>query len=164
MDDPRLPAPRTSSRTLAIVVLAALIAVAVAGIMIAALRGRSEAPDAVSPPPGASASKSTPASGNPNHVMFSAASDQLSPDAVDQIKSMADSTKTASSAIVLSAKIEAGSNSAARMDLAKKRINAVRRALLSDGISPGRVRVEVAEYPAGRFPPREADIVEMNLR
>jgi len=72
--------------------------------------------------------------------------------------------KNATSAIVLSAKIEAGSNSAARMELAKKRINAVRRALLSDGISPGRVRVEVAEYPAGRFPPREADIVEMNLR
>jgi len=163
MDDPRLPAPRTSSRTLAIVVLAALIAVAVAGIMIAALRGRSEVPEA-SAASAPSGSRSTPASGNPNHVLFSGDSDQLSPDAVDQIKSMADSTKTATSAIVLSAKIEAGSNSAARMDLAKKRINAVRRALLDGGISPGRVRVEVAEYPVGRFPPREADIVEMNLR
>jgi hypothetical protein len=164
MDDPRLPAPRTASRTLAIVALAALIAVAVAAIMIAALRGRSEATDTVSTTPAASGSKSTPASGDPNHVMFSVDSDELSPGAVEQIKSMAESTKNATSAIVLAAKIEAGSNSAARMELAKKRINAVRRALLSNGISPARVRVEVAEYPAGRFLPREADIIEMNLR
>jgi len=164
MDDPRLAAPRSSSRTIAIVVLAALIAIAVAAIMIAALRGRSEAPDAVAAASAASASTSTPPSGNPNHVLFAADSDQLSPAAVEQIKSMAESTKNETSAVVLSGKIEAASDRAGRMDLAKKRINAVRRALLDRGIAPARVRVEVAEYPVGRVPPREADIVEMNLR
>ena len=72
--------------------------------------------------------------------------------------------KNATGDVVLSGKIEATSDRAARMDLTKKRINVVRRALQSQGVSPGRMRVEVAEYPVGRVPPREADSVEINLR
>ena len=168
MDELQKPSPRISSRTLAIVVVALLIAVAIAGIMMALMRGRSEAPGTVStasPSPSASAAsapKATPT--DLTHILFAANSDQLSPLAVDQIKGMAESTKGATSAVVLSGKIESTSDRAARMDLAKKRINAVRRALQADGIAPGRFRVEIAEYPVGRVPPREVDMVEMNLR
>jgi len=65
---------------------------------------------------------------------------------------------------VLSGKIESASDRTARMDLAKKRITVVRRALQAHGIEPGRLRVEVAEYPVGVVPPREADIIEMYPR
>jgi outer membrane protein OmpA-like peptidoglycan-associated protein len=165
MDDLRPPAPRTSSRTLAIVVVAVLVAIAVAGIVIAALRGRSQAPDAgASAAPAASGAASRPVPADLTHVAFSADSDQLSPLAVDQIRALADSTKDATSAVVLSGKIEATSDRAARMELAKKRINVMRRALQANGISPGRVRIEIAEYPVGRVPASEADIIEMNLR
>ena len=166
MDDLRPPAPRTSVRTLAMVVAVALVAIAVAGIVIAVLRGRPQAEDALSTAsaPAASASRSTRDGGDLNHIIFSADSDELSPAAIDHIKEMAESTKNATSAIVLSGKVESASDRGVRMDLAKKRINAVRRALQANGISPGRMRVEIAEYPVGRVPPREADIVEMNLR
>ncbi len=132
--------------------------------MIALMRGRSPAPEAASTASAPSAAASMPGSGDLNHVIFSKDSEQLSPVAVDQIRRMAESTKDATSAVVLSGKIESASDSAARMDLVKKRINAVRRALQANGINPGRVRVEIAEYPVGRVSPGDADMVEMNLR
>jgi len=168
MDDPRLRARRTSTRTLAIVAAAALIAIAVAGIVIAVLRGQSKASDVLMTAPGSASGASAPRSprgaGDLNHIVFAPDSDQLSPAAVDQIREMAESTKDATSAIVLAGKIESASDRAARMDLAKKRITVVRRELQGHGIAPGRLRVEVSEYPVGRVPPREADIIEMTLR
>jgi len=167
MDDLRLRARRTSTRTLAIVAAAALIAIAVAGIVIAVLRGQSKESDVLRAQASASAA-SAPSSprdaGDLNHIVFAPDSDQLSPAAVAHIREMAESTKDATSAIVLRGKIESASDKAARMDLAKKRITVVRRELQSRGIAPGRLRVEVAEYPVGIVPPREADIIEMNLR
>ena len=168
MDDLRLRARRTSSRTLATVAAAALIAIAVAGIVIAVLRGQSKASDVLMTAPGsasgASAPKSPQYAGDLNHIVFAPDSDQLSPAAVPHIKQMAESTKDATSVIVLSGKIESASDRTARMDLAKKRITVVRRALQSHGMEPGRLRVEVAEYPVGVVPPREADIIEMYPR
>jgi len=168
MDDLRRPAQRASPRTVAIVAVAALIAIAVAGITMAVLRGRPQAGDAVTSTAAsgarAGASRTARAPGDVNRIVFAADSDQLSPEAVDQIKDMAESTRTATTPLVLSGKIEAASDRAARMELAKKRINAMRRALQSAGVSPTRLRVEIAEYPVGRVPPRDADVIEMNLR
>jgi len=92
MDDPRLRARRTSTRTLAIVAAAALIAIAVAGVVIAVLRGQSKAPDVLAvPASAAAASHPRPPRGadDPNHVVFAPGSDQLSPAAIDQIKEFA---------------------------------------------------------------------------
>ena len=165
MDDLRLRARRTSSRTLATVAAAALIAIAVAGIVIAVLRGQSKESDrAAASAAAASAPKSPQYAGDLNHIVFAPDSDQLSPAAVPHIKQMAESTKDATRVIVLSGKIESASDRTARMDLAKKRITVVRRALQAHGIEPGRLRVEVAEYPVGVVPPREADIIEMYPR
>jgi len=164
MDDLR---QRARTRTLAIVVVAVLVAIAVAGITIAVFRGQSQAGDAFLPAtssPSASAPRPKRNAGDLNHIVFSSGSDQLSPEAVDQLRELAESTKNATAEVVLSGKIEAASDRAARMDLTKKRINVVRRALQSQGISPGRLRVEIAEYPVGRVPPREADSVEINVR
>lgn len=169
MDDPQLPPPRAPSRTLVIVVVAALIAIAVAGIVITVVRGRSQAPAGATAPlaasaPTANAPKLTAADGPLNQIVFSADSDQMSPTAVAKIKSMAETAKDASGLIVISAKIEAANDRAARMDLAKKRANSVLRALRASGIAASRLRVEISEYPVGRVPAQEADRVEMNPR
>jgi hypothetical protein len=168
MDRARGSPPRALSRTLAIVAVAVLLAIAVGGIVVSVWRGRSQAGDALpTAAESASAARSArPAhhAGDPYNIAFAADSDQLSADAVDEIREMAESAKDASTAIVLSGKIETTADRAARMALAKKRINAVSRALMSHGIAPGRLRVEVAEYPVGRIRPGEADVVEMNVR
>lgn len=142
------------------------MAIAVGGIVVAVWRARSQGDAVATEVQGASAAsgRSKHHPGDPYNIVFAADSDQLSPDAVDQIREMAESAKNATTAIVLSGKIEAGGDRAARMALAKKRINAVSRALMSHGVAPGRLRIEVAEYPVGRVPPREADLVEMDIR
>jgi len=129
------------------------------------LRGQSKESDRATASAAATSAPGVPGgAGDLNHIVFAPDSDQLSPAAVAHIKQMAESTKNATSAIVLSGKIEAASDRTARMDLAKKRITVVRRALQAHGLEPGRLRVEVAEYPVGVVPPREADIIEMYPR
>jgi len=156
------------SRTLAIVAVAVLLTIAVGGIVVSVWRARSQGGDAVATEAQAASPASRPRPkhhpGDPYHIVFAGNSDQLSPDAVDQISEMAESAKSSTAAIVLSGKVETTADRAARMALVKKRIYAVTRALISNGIEPGRLRVEVAEYPVGRIRPEEADVVQLDVR
>lgn len=164
--------PPTLSRTLAIVAVAVLLAIAVGGIVVSVWRSRSQGGggggDAVAteaqPASAARVARPPHHPGDPYMIAFAADSDQLSADAADQVVEMAESAKDAKNAIVLSGKIEMTADHAARMALVKKRINAISRVLMAQGIAPGRLRIEVAEYPVGRIRPGEADSVEMNVR
>jgi len=148
--------------------VAVLLAIAVGGLVVSVWRARSQGGDAVATEAQAAsaASRARPKHhpGDPYHIVFSADSDQLSPDALDLINDMAESAKSSTAAIVLSGKIETTADRGARMALVKKRIFAVTRALVANGIAPGRLRVEVAEYPVGRIRPEEADVVQMDVR
>jgi len=174
MDDRPPPQTRNSSRTLAVVAVAVLVVIAIAGIVLGVARDRKASPVATTalsgtqPPssaPTAGASGATAATDEaPNQIVFEAASDTLSAKATDQIARLAEAAKKESRTVSITAKMETGSDRAERMELAKKRASAVRQKLQDNGISLGVLRVEISEYPVGLVPAREADRIVVNLR
>lgn len=174
MDDSKPAPPRNSSRRLVIAVVAVLIVVAIAGIVLAGLRGRPTGsdPTALSSPTlqtGAAPTASAPAiaaevGAGPNQIAFASASDTLSPISLKKIVDIAATAKKESHTVVIAARLEASSDRVERMELAKKRADAVRRALQAGGMSVSALRVQISELPAGLVPANDADRIELSMQ
>ncbi len=172
MDDRKTPPPRIASRTAVMAAVAVLIVIAIAGIVLASLRGRTGEPEVAtvdSTPAGASAttgggSAAKVDDGGPNEVVFAPTSDQLSPAALTKLAGLAAIAKKESKTVAVAAKLEAGGDRDAQRELAKKRAYNVRAALEQRGIPLGMMRLEVTALPAGLAPPAARQRVEVILR
>ncbi len=173
MDASKPAPPRNSSRTLVIALVAVLIVVAIAGIVLAGMRGRptgsgaalssptqqgGDAPTATAPAIAAEAGA------GPNQIAFASASDTLSPGALKKIADIALTARKESHTVVVAAQLEAGNEREQRMELTKKRADAVRRALQAGGMSLSALKVQISELPAGLVSPLDADRIELSMR
>ena len=173
MDDRTAPLPRNSSRTLAKVAVAALVVIAIAGIVLASLRGRVSSPAGTPAVPDATQPAAGPmtttppdiakaeAEAGPNQVVFAPDSDEISePGMVKLIRFAEDSIKVNRGMIVINAKVEAGSKA---LELTQKRAFAVRSVLVSHKLPLGNLQVRVEEVPLGTVPPAEANRVGFSV-
>jgi outer membrane protein OmpA-like peptidoglycan-associated protein len=174
MDDSKPAPPRNASRTLVIAAVAVLIVVAIAGIVLAGLRGRSagSVPGSLSSATQQSGSAPTASApviaaevgAGPNQIAFASASDTLSPISLKKILDVAQTAKKGGHTVAIAAKLSAGSDRAERMELAKKRADAVRRALQAGGMSVGALTVQISQDSAGLVTPIEADRIDLSMK
>lgn len=174
MNEPKPAPPRNASRTLVIALVAVLIVVAIAGIVLAGMRGRTPAAAPGSPPSptqqgGDATTAPAPAvaaetGAGPNQLAFASASDTLTPNTLKKISDVAQTAKNESHSVIISARLEAGSGREQRMEMAKKRADAVRKALQASGVSVNVIKVEISELPPGLVPPLDADRVELSMK
>lgn len=174
MDETKPAPPPSSSRTLVIALVAVLVVVAIAGIVLAGLRGRSAGSDPAAPSSSTQQAASAPTvaepaipaetGAGPNQIAFASASDQLSGTSLKKIADVAAAAKKGSHTVFIEAKLDAGSDRAARMELAKKRADAVRRALQVAGMPINTLRVQISELPTGLVPKPGADRVELSMK
>jgi outer membrane protein OmpA-like peptidoglycan-associated protein len=175
MDD-RQPAPlRNPSRTLAMVAVAVLIVIAIAGLVVAGLRARgpvsgpagSESTQQGAPPLTGAAPASAPAEeagAGPNQIVFAPTSDQLSEPAEEKLVRLARAAKKENRVLSIASKVEAGPDRTAKMELARKRSDVVRQLLQSNGVPLGRMRIEISELPLGVVSAAEANRVDVVLQ
>src|SRR3982751_807054 len=157
------------------VAVAVLIVIAIAGIVLAGLRSRAPASGA------AAGSESTPERGapltsaaasaspeevaaGPNQIIFASSSDQISEPAEDKLVRLARAAKKENRGVTIASRIEAGSDRTVKVDLATKRLNAVRQVLQNNGVQLGRMRIQISELPLGSVPAAEANRVEVVLQ
>jgi len=177
MPDRKASSKSNSSRTVAKVAVAVLIVIAIAGFLLAGLRSRSPAPgqaegsdatpEAASSMTGAAASGpavAEDAAGGPTGVVFAPNSDRLSAGAAAKVQRLAETARKEHRTVSIQAKIEARSDRAEQMALARKRTVAVRQVFEAGGISLGTMQIEISELPAGLVPPAVADRVEVVFR
>ncbi len=174
MDEPKTAPPRNPSRTLVIALVAVLIVVAIAGIVLASLRGRSagtqpaslSSPTQQGEPAPTAASPPVPAEvgSTPNQLGFAKGSDMLTPIVLKKISDVALAAKKENHSVVVTAQLEAGSGREQRMEMAKKRADAVRKALQAAGVSVNVIKVQISELPPGLVPPLDADRIELGMK
>ena len=175
MDESKPAPPRHSSRTLVIALVAVLIVVAIAGIVLAGLRGRptGTGPGAALPsatqqpgaaPTTAAAAIAAEVGAGPNQLAFASDTDTLSPASLKKIVDTANSATKGSHTIVIAARLEGGSEREQRMELAKKRADAVRRALQAAGMPVSALQVKISELPPGLAPKVDADRLELSMK
>ena len=174
MDERRPTPPRNPSRALAIAAVAVLVVVAIAGIVLAGMRGRDTpadaraGTDATQPASaamtGAAASLAADAGAGPNQIVFAPASDRLSEPASSKLAKFAESMKKDNRLVIIATKIEARPDRNEQMELAKKRAYAVRQVLEGRGIALATMRIEITELPKGLVTAREGNLVEVLLR
>ena len=173
MSEQKKPPQSNSSRTVVIFAVAVLIVVAIAGIVLAgrkapppeaAVTGTAVAPAA---PP---SSGSTPqASGSPTDplpkdVTFAAGSDKLPAGSNEGLARFADAARSGASSVRLSARYLTGANKERDFELAKARTGAIRHALEANGLSSGKMQVELIEMPDGSLTPDAGNRVDLTLR
>jgi outer membrane protein OmpA-like peptidoglycan-associated protein len=174
MDDRQALPARNSSRTLAMIAVAVLVVIAIAGI-VAGVRSRASpdtaaaAPDAtharapgMTPVDPALAAAETAA--GPNAVVFAPESDEISDTSEAKLERIAGTAKKNKPMVVIAGHVEARPDRVEQMALAQKRVIAVRSALEQHGVPLGTIRVEIAEMPLGTVPASEANRVDVALR
>ena len=178
MSEPKKPQPSNSSRTLAIIAVAVLIVVAIAGIVIAGRRAPAptDASAATAPTPSATTtativspastpqSTASPTDALPKEVVFAAGSDKLPVGTNEPLARFADAARSSASSIRLSARYLTGPNKDKDLELAKARTGAIRHALQANGVSGGKMQVELIEMPEGSLTPEAGNRVDLTLR
>jgi outer membrane protein OmpA-like peptidoglycan-associated protein len=148
----------------ALMVLAGLIALVIAGVLLLAARsghgGTAKGPNATTTAVAAAIA------GEPEgRVFFAVGSDALPPEASEALVKVADAARAASGKVVLiSGFHDASGDAATNAELAKKRALAVRHALEANGVAPDRLVMDKPMLTSGGADAREARRVEMRLR
>ncbi len=152
------------SQNYALMVLAGLVALVVAGVVaLAAYKGMGSAANAPSP---ANAAVAAIVAGEPEgRVYFELGSDALPATASAMLVKVADAARMQGGKVVLiSGFHDASGNAATNAELAKKRALAVRHALEANGVAPDRLVMDKPAIATGGADAREARRVEMRLR
>ncbi|MGZ5130552.1 MAG: OmpA family protein [Caldimonas sp.] len=161
-----------SSRTVVIVAVALLIIVAIAGIVLAGRRAPQE-PVAAAPQTGAVApalpgstpqAASSPTDTVPGDIVFAAGSDKLPPGSAEPLARFADAARASASSVRLSARYLTGQNKARDLELAKARTGAIRHALEANGITSGKMQIELIEMPEGSLTDAAGNRIDLTLR
>lgn len=172
MSEPTKPAPSNSSRIVVIIAVAVLIFVAIAGIVLAGRRAPSPEAAAVAPSalPAPAVAGSTPAGASaptdevPRMLVFEPGSDKLPRGSADAVARFADAARASASSVRLTARFLTGDNKARDFELAKARTGAIRHALEADGITSGKVQIEMIEMPVGGMAAGAENRIDLTLR
>ena len=174
MSEPKKPPPSNSSRTIAVVAVAVLIVVAIAGIVLAGRKAPAPTEGTASAAPATTTATASPTStpqaaasptdALPREVVFAAGSDKLPAGFNEPLARFADAARTNASSIRLSARYLTGADKERDFELAKARTGAIRHALQANGISGGKMQVELIEMPAGALTPDAGNRVDLTLR
>jgi outer membrane protein OmpA-like peptidoglycan-associated protein len=176
MDERQPPPTRNSSRTLAKIAVALLVVIAIAGIVLATLRGRgtpADTPVAADATQAASAAMTAAAEASavaaeaeagPNQVVFAPGSVELSDPATAKLQRIADAARKDKRDLVILAKVEARPDSAQQRVLAQNRTSAVRGVLETNGVPLGKMQIRIAEEALGLVSAKEANSVEVSPR
>jgi len=178
--DERQPLPtRISSRTLAKIAVAALVVIAIAGIVLATLRPRSTSDDApvaegatqaassamTAPPPLATASQvAAEAAAGPNQVAFAPGSDELSEPATTKLMKLADTAVKLKRTVTITAKFEVSGPDQAKLEaLARTRAAAVRSVLEQNKVQLTRMTTKTVSKALGEAQASELNRVDVDL-
>jgi len=172
MSEQKKPPQSNSSRTVVIVAVAVLIVVAIAGIVLAGRKAPPDAAVATAPvaPTAPVSSGSTPQAAAsptdplPKDVVFAAGSDKLPAGVNEGLARFADAVRASASSARLSARYLTGENKARDFELAKARASAIRHQLEANGLSGGKMQVELIEMPAGTIAGDAGNRVDLTLR
>ncbi len=173
MSEPKKPPLSNSSRTVVIVAVAVLIVVAVAGIVLAGRRAPADAVVATAPPvapvaPSLSGSTpqaaSAPTDAIPSELIFAPASDKLPPQSAEGLARFADAARGGASSVRLSARYLTGANKVRDLELAKGRTGTIRHALEANGVTSGKMQIELIEMPEGSLTEAAGNRVDLTLR
>ncbi|MEO8311431.1 MAG: OmpA family protein [Caldimonas sp.] len=180
MEDRKPSPPRNSSRTWAKVAVAVLVVIAIAGIVLASLRGRgspAETPVAVdATQPAASAMTAAPpalatpaeesaeADAGPNKVAFAPGSAEVSEAAKTKLMRIAEGASKGKRAVKIAATVETGADGPKRMELARNRASAVRSVLEANQVPLGRMQIQIAEEALGSVTAKDANRIEVTLK
>ena len=152
------------SQNYALMVLAGLVALVIAGVLaLAAYKGMG---GAKKPKTAANAAVTAIVVGEPQgRIYFELGSDALPADASAILVKVADSARADTGKVVLiSGFHDASGDAATNAELAKKRAQAVRHALEANGVAPDRLVLDKPMVTTGGADAREARRVEMRLR
>jgi len=159
---------RNPSHTAILFIAAALIAVAIAGIVLSGRKATDPATSAAAPASAAApmtAASTTLAAPTeptaPDEVIFAAGSDKMPPGAADTVSRFVQTVRTEGKTIRISARYLTGANKVQGLELAKARAGAVRHAVVADGMTGDKIRVELVEVPAGTLSERDANRIQL---
>ena len=171
MSEPKKPPLSTSSRTVVIVAVAVLIVVAIAGLVLAGRRAPQEPATAAAEAPSAPVlagstpqAASSPTDAVPSELVFAPASDKLPPQSAEGLARFAAAARASASSVRLSARFLTGEFKARDQELAKARTGAIRHALEANGITSGKMQIELIEMPAGSLTDAAGNRVDLTLR
>jgi outer membrane protein OmpA-like peptidoglycan-associated protein len=153
------------SQNYALMVLAGLVALVIAGVLALAIHTGS----GMGPPKTPTASNAAATRlvvGEPEgRIYFELGSDALPAEASDILVKLADSARAQSGKVILiSGFHDASGDAATNAELAKKRAQAVRHALEANGVAPDRLVLDKPMVTTGGADAREARRVELRLR
>jgi outer membrane protein OmpA-like peptidoglycan-associated protein len=171
----RQPQPtRNPSRTMAKVAVAVLIVIAIAGFVLAGLKPRAAAPaqgvasdatqetaPALTPPASAAGEDAGAAA---NQISFAPASDKLSDAASAKLVVLADKAKKGHLRIAIVSDVEARADRNEQLALVRRRAEAVRQVLVTNGIPLATMRIEIHEVPSGAVSPADANRLMVALQ
>jgi outer membrane protein OmpA-like peptidoglycan-associated protein len=181
MDERQPPPTRNSSRTLAKIAVAVLVVIAIAGIVLATLRGRGPSVDtpvaadstqgaASSPTAGGANAAATAgavageAEAGPNQVAFAPGSDALSEPATTKLMKLADAAVKQKRAVTITAKFEASRPDQQKLQaLAMTRAAAVRSVLEQNKVQLTRMTTKTVSRAYGEASASELNRVDVEL-
>ena len=181
MDERQPPPTRNSSRTLAKIAVAVLVVIAIAGIVLATLRGRGPSVDtpvaadstqgaASSPTAGGANAAATAAAvageaeAGPNQVAFAPGSDALSEPATTKLAKLADAAVKQKRAVTITAKFEASRPDQQKLQaLAMTRAAAVRSLLEQNRVQLTRMTTKTVSRAYGEASASELNRVDVEL-
>ena len=181
MDERQPPPTRNSSRTLAKIAVAVLVVIAIAGIVLATLRGRGPSVDtpvaadstqgAASSPTGGGANAAATAAAvageaeaGPNQVAFAPGSDALSEPATTKLMKLADTAVKQKRAVTITAKFEASRPDQQKLqELAMTRAAAVRSLLEQNRVQLTRMTTKTVSRAYGEASASELNRVDVEL-
>jgi outer membrane protein OmpA-like peptidoglycan-associated protein len=183
MPDRKAPSPRNPSRTAAKIAVVVLIVIAIAGFVLAGLRSAKTRPDqaaaadATQQPASPLTAKQAPANAapvaaaapadedaaGPNQLIFVPSSDRLTQRAAEKVVKLAETARADRRMVSIASRI-ARSDEKDRMDLARKRSDAIRDLLEANGVPRRNVRIEIAELPPALVSPADVNRIQLLLR
>jgi outer membrane protein OmpA-like peptidoglycan-associated protein len=175
MEERQPPPPRNPSRTLAMVGVAVLVVIAIAGIVLASLQKGLPDDGAVAADPthaasaamtdAAASAAAAEAEGRANEVVFAADSARLSSAATAKLQGLAEAAKTDKRLLTIVGRVEVrGEGKEQRSQLARNRAIAVRSALEANGVPLARMQTRIEETALAPAAAAYANRIEVNPR
>jgi outer membrane protein OmpA-like peptidoglycan-associated protein len=156
-----------TSRTVAIISVVVLVAVAIAGLVLA--ERRKNAQDSPTTPEDAAAMTAEPASAvplpsGPNEVRFAVSSDALPADANDKLARIAGLARAKAKTVIIATQVEASTAQDPQMDLARRRGEAIHRMLEADGVIATTIRIQITLVRVGMVAPQHANLFQIDMQ
>jgi hypothetical protein len=151
-----------------------LVAIAIAGIVLARRRPSAPAPsvtqesaaEMTAEAPSAPTSGPQPAKPDTGSsgLQFSESSDSLPSDAEDKLSHFADLAKARKRGLYVAAIVASGERRDPDMAMARKRLEAIRRVLLIKGMNPDDVHPQITQVGAGLITRARGDRIELLIQ